>query len=144
VALVSKPKKTDMGLFAVLVEKDSIGVHKTLMQGLPYSALTKFELESGLERKQLATLLAVGPRTLDRRQKQKKLQPEESDRLYRIASLYRSALELFNGDRDATIRWMAAPRPALSGETPLELARTEVGAKRVETLIRQLERGVYV
>ncbi len=144
-AAVAKPKKSVTDTFALLMdESNPISVHKSLMLGLPFSVLAKFEKESGLQRKQLASLIAVGPRTLDRRQKEKKLQPEESDRLYRLASLYRSALKLFNGDVDATISWMEAPRPALAGEVPLELARTEVGARRVETLIGQLVHGVYV
>jgi putative toxin-antitoxin system antitoxin component (TIGR02293 family) len=104
----------------------------------------KFEKASGLSRAKLASAISVAPRTLDRRQKEKRLKPDESERLFRVANLYRLATELFNGDEAAAARWMEAPRPALGGPSPLELARTEVGARRVETLIGQLEHGVYV
>lgn len=123
---------------------DSIQVHKAILTGLPFSVLTRFEKATGLSRPQLAKLLAVGERTLDRRQKEKKLHAEESERLCRLANLYRLAIELFNGNTEAAGRWLQTPRPALGGEVPLDLARTEVGARRVETLIGQLEHGVYV
>jgi len=143
-AAVKHPKPPPDPFTLGLDPADPIRVHKSLLSGLPFSALAAFEEASGLRRRRLAEIIAVGERTLDRRQKEKRLHPGESERLYRLASLYRLATELFNGDREAAGRWMEAPRPALGGESPLDLARTEVGARRVETLIGQLEHGVYV
>lgn len=123
---------------------DTTGVHKALLAGLPFDAFERFEKASGLTRAKLAAATGIALRTLDRRQKEKKLQPDESDRLYRLASVFRLAVELFNGhDKDAT-EWMETPRPALGGAVPLDLARTEVGAREVATLVMQLQHGVYV
>ena len=123
---------------------DSLLVHQALLAGLPFSSFVKFETASKLARARLASIISVAPRTLDRRQKEKRLKSDESERLFRVANLYRLATELFNGDEAAAAHWMEAPRPALGGIAPLELARTEVGGRRVETLIGQLEHGVYV
>jgi len=35
-------------------------------------------------------------------------------------------LELFEGDMEATCRWLPAPQTALGGETPIEYASTEL------------------
>ena len=53
------------------------------------------------------------------------------------------ALELFEGDSQAAERWLSSPRAALGGATPLELAKTEAGAREVEALIGRLEHGVF-
>jgi putative toxin-antitoxin system antitoxin component (TIGR02293 family) len=123
---------------------DTRGVHNALLAGLSFDAFVRFEKATGLARAKLAAATGIAPRTLDRRQKDKKLRPDESDRLYRLASVYRLAVELFNGRAEDATEWMETPRPALGGEIPLDLARTEVGARQVATLVMQLEQGVYV
>jgi putative toxin-antitoxin system antitoxin component (TIGR02293 family) len=123
---------------------DPIKVHAALLHGLPFSAVTKFEKATQLPRGELAKLISVAPRTLARRQDEKRLQADESDRLFRLATLFRKAIELFHGDDESAMRWLRSPRPALGGETPLELAKTDIGVRQVETLIEQVRHGVYV
>jgi putative toxin-antitoxin system antitoxin component (TIGR02293 family) len=53
------------------------------------------------------------------------------------------ALELFEGDHDAATEWMRSPLPALGGETPIDIARTELGARQVENLVGRIEHGIY-
>jgi putative toxin-antitoxin system antitoxin component (TIGR02293 family) len=50
---------------------------------------------------------------------------------------------LFEGDREAAIEWLGAPRPALGGVTPFSLIASEVGGREVEALIDRLEHGVF-
>ncbi len=69
---------------------------------------------------------------------QRKQQP--SDHRQRV---FAKALELFEGDRDAASEWMLSPLPALGGETPIDIARTEAGARQVENLVGRIEHGVY-
>ena len=57
--------------------------------------------------------------------------------------IFGKALGLFEGDAQATERWLSSPRRALGGATPLERARTEDGAREVEALIGRLEHGVF-
>ena len=123
---------------------DPIKVHAALLLGLPFSAVTKFEKATHMPRGEVARLISMAPRTLARRQDEKRLQADESDRLFRLATLFRKAIELFHGDNEAAMRWLRSPRPALGGETPLELAKTDIGVRQVETLIEQVRHGVYV
>jgi putative toxin-antitoxin system antitoxin component (TIGR02293 family) len=63
--------------------------------------------------------------------------------LVRFARLFRLATELYDGDEEAAREWLRKPAPALDGETPLDHADTEAGAREVEVLIGRLEHGVY-
>jgi putative toxin-antitoxin system antitoxin component (TIGR02293 family) len=123
---------------------DPIKVHAALLHGLPFSAVTKFEKATHLPRGEVAKLISVAPRTLARRQDERRLQADESDRLFRLATLFRRTIDLFHGDDEAAMRWLRSPRPALGGETPLHLAKTDVGVRQVETLIEQMRHGVFV
>jgi uncharacterized protein (DUF2384 family) len=38
---------------------------------------------------------------------------------------------------------MFSPQPALGGETPIDVARTELGSREVENLAGRVEHGVY-
>ena len=53
------------------------------------------------------------------------------------------AVKLFEGDVKGAKRWLRAPKLALGGKTPLDLASTETGARQVEDLIGRLEHGVF-
>ena len=66
----------------------------------------------------------------------------ESDRLLRTARLFRLAVDLFDGDRQAARQWLQTPKRALGGATPLDHAATEVGAREVEDLVGRAEHGV--
>jgi putative toxin-antitoxin system antitoxin component (TIGR02293 family) len=114
-----------------------------LKAGLPYSALPKLAQASGLAVPEIARLADIPLRTLSRRKTQGKLQPAESERLLRLSNVFARALELFENDAEAATRWLTTPKKGLAGESPLEFATTEVGAREVEELLGRLEHGVY-
>jgi putative toxin-antitoxin system antitoxin component (TIGR02293 family) len=110
--------------------------------GLAYNAWENFIRNTALSKKDALRLIGMKERTLDRRKKEGKLHPDESDLLIRGARIFVMALELFEGDMEATRRWLTAPQIALGGETPIEYASTDLGAREVEALIGRLEHGV--
>jgi len=91
----------------------------------------------------LLKFVDISRRTLLRRKSEGRFSPDESDRLLRAARVVARALALFDGDRDAALEWLNEPQPALGGAVPLDMARTEIGAREVETLTYRLEHGVY-
>ena len=111
-------------------------------EGISYAALERFGRNVGLSRESLAELVQIKPRTLDRR-KGGRLRPDESDRVLRAARVFGGAIVLFEGDVDASRAWLCAPQRALGGAVPLEMARTEVGAREVEGLVGRLEHGIF-
>ncbi|MBT5926451.1 MAG: DUF2384 domain-containing protein [Verrucomicrobia bacterium] len=40
-------------------------------------------------------------------------------------------------------KWMDSPQVGLSGKTPLHYAKTEVGAREIESLLGRIEFAVY-
>ena len=71
------------------------------------------------------------------------MRPQESDRLVRFALLKDAALEMMHGNGAATRQWLRTPLEVLGGETPLEHADTELGARDVEDLIRRTQHGIF-
>ena len=45
--------------------------------------------------------------------------------------------------QEAARRWLLTPQRALVGAIPLEIAKTEVGAREGEQIIGRLEQGVF-
>lgn len=111
--------------------------------GFDFRSFTRLQKAMDLPKYELAELVQIKPRTLTRRQVEGKLHPNESERLLRAARLFQKAIELFEGDAAAARTWLTTPNRALKDKRPLDLARTELGAREVENLIGRLEHGVF-
>jgi putative toxin-antitoxin system antitoxin component (TIGR02293 family) len=114
-----------------------------VMRGFSYQALLAFETNSGVSLRAVAEIIGIPERTLARRRAAGRLAPEESEKLLRLSSIFEKAVELFEGDVPGAVQWLAAPKRALENQTPLQYARTEIGARAVENLIGRLEHGVF-
>ena len=121
-------------------QKDLI---RHIKNGLAFSALESLSSITGLPLPELAAHVGIPLRTLARRKSAGKLSMEESERVVRLANLYEKAEELFNGDKVSTRLWMSQPKKALGGDSPLDYAGTELGAREVENLIGRLQHGVF-
>jgi putative toxin-antitoxin system antitoxin component (TIGR02293 family) len=112
-------------------------------RGFPYMALVRFHKHSGLTIGTIADMVHLPQRTLMRRKARGRLEPDESERLLRVSGVFEKAVDLFEGDVDAARRWLTRPNGELGDCTPLDFARTEIGAREVEDLIGRLEHGVF-
>lgn len=110
--------------------------------GLPYTALERFQRNTSFTSATIAVLIQLPPRTLARRKAAGRLEPDESDRLMRAARIFGRALALFEGDASAARHWLSSKQPVLGNFVPLDLAATDVGALEVEHLIGRLEHGI--
>lgn len=116
---------------------------REVMRGFSYRALEAFESNSGIRLQALAETIGIPERTLARRKVSGRLGPEESERLLRLSSIFEKAVNLFEGDVPSAVNWLSAPKRALEGQSPLQYARIEVGAREVEKLIGRLEHGIF-
>lgn len=117
----------------------SLDPMSTVAEGLPKEAIESLQKALGVSQKEIADIVSIPLRTLSRRQK---LPMPEADRVLRIGVLFQKTLDVL-GDGLTARRWLTTPKKAFSGETPLQVARTELGARRVEDLLGQLEHGVF-
>jgi putative toxin-antitoxin system antitoxin component (TIGR02293 family) len=90
----------------------------------------------------LALLIGMSESTYQRRKKENKLTPSESDSVYRYAALLERAKTVFGNDEKARI-WLNSPVRALGNHIPLEYARTEPGVNLVMQILGRLEHGSY-
>src|SRR5205807_2797217 len=112
-------------------------------RGLPFKTLTALSRETGISMLELSAVLKIPERTLARRRVAGRLAPDESERLMRIATLFKKAVQLFEGEDGAAVAWLKNPKKALSNHSPLEYSCFEVGAREVENLIGRLEHGIF-
>lgn len=122
---------------------DPVNTVRLVRAGFSFKILATFQKTTNLSWAELSRFVAIPQRTLTRRQSEGKLQPDESDRVLRAAKIFDMAEELLEGDTEAARKWLETPQPGLGGETPLDFASTEVGAREVENLIGRIEHGVF-
>ncbi len=117
-------------------------LRRLVRAGLPFSALEQVMARFGLGRQQVAEVLHLPERTLARRKRERRLQPDESDRLVRLARVAAQAEETL-GSAERAAAWLRRPSRALGGEAPLDLLDTDLGAREVEAVLGRLDYGVY-
>jgi len=125
--------------------EDRAEMVKRIHRGFSVKVIEKLADELDLPQRTLLKVARIAPATLTRRRKSASglLSVEESDRIYRIAEIYRMAVQLFEGDEDSARRWLVEPARALSGTSPIQHLDTEAGASEVRDLIGRLEHGIY-
>jgi putative toxin-antitoxin system antitoxin component (TIGR02293 family) len=80
----------------------------------------------------------VPPATFKRRSKLSKEESERTERLARVVALAEAVWD----DEDDARAFLNRPHPLLENETPLDVARTEIGARRVERLLDDAGHGL--
>jgi putative toxin-antitoxin system antitoxin component (TIGR02293 family) len=119
----------------------STELRERIKQGLPYRSLESVRERLRLSAPDAATVLHMPPRTLARRRQARRLDPDESDRLYRIARVAGQAVSVF-GDENKATTWLQRPNRALNGELPIRLLDTDIGARQVEDILGRIEHGI--
>lgn len=72
---------------------------------------------------------------------ERRLSPQESDRVARMASLWAASLDVWQSVEGAQ-RFLREPHPLLRGRIPYEVAvETEIGARTVEEILGRLKYG---
>lgn len=83
----------------------------------------------------------IAPAT--RKRRKTRLKPTESERVERLARVMAAAEEVWD-DRAAAREFLATSHAMLGGKRPIDVAQTELGARRVEQLLWELEHGLPV
>jgi putative toxin-antitoxin system antitoxin component (TIGR02293 family) len=129
-----------IGLNLIKTEKNVL--IKNIKKGLPISAFEKIQKELDISAETLAATVNIATRTLARRKKEGRFHSDESERILRIASLFDRALQVLHSHNRVQV-WFKSSQKGLGGQTPLEYADTEPGAREVEDLLGRLEHGVF-
>jgi len=110
-------------------------------KGLPFAALVSVMEQYGISRDVLCTILHLSSRNFLRRKEQKRLSPDESDRLYRLARVIAHANRVFE-DPGESAEWIQSPNAALGKQQPLSLLDTDIGVQQVDRVLGRIEHGI--
>ncbi len=114
-----------------------------ISRGLSTDVLYTLQSRLQLSNRELSYLLMISPRTLDRRKNEQRLAPDESERCLRVVRLTDMAGEIF-GTLDKAASWFKQSNFALGNQKPIEMVRTEPGARLVERTLGQIRHGITV
>lgn len=109
--------------------------------GLPLASLAQLR-DTGITATEIAEIV-ISPRTLKHRKaRNEPLSKEETDRAVRVARIAALAEQVF-GNREKALLWLRAPDDRIATRTPLNMLHTESGGRLVESMLWQLDEGVY-
>jgi putative toxin-antitoxin system antitoxin component (TIGR02293 family) len=106
---------------------------------LPLSALKGLS-KAGLSENEIEMFVIPQRTRRHRAEKRQPLTVDESDRAVRLLRIQTVAEDVF-GDKDKANYWLRRPLAELSGETPLVVAQTDVGARVIETILGKIAWG---
>ena len=110
-------------------------------KGVSKNALNHLISYSTLSANQVADLLPVSDRTIQRYGAEDRFTPVVSEQIIAIAMIISRGEEVF-GDRTLFLEWMKHKNPALSNKKPLELLSSRFGANLIIEELGRIEHGV--
>lgn len=112
-----------------------------VVEGLPARAVKGY-IRAGRLRE--ADVFSVVPkRTFERRLSgNQPLKLAEADAIARLLRVRDHALGTF-GRAELAEEWLTLPNPELHDRVPIEMARTDLGAREVEAVLGRIEHGVF-
>mgnify|MGYP002401150337 CR=1 FL=1 len=122
--------------------KSNLDMHRLIESGFPFRALTEAAKAFRIPARIMADVVGIPRSTFDRRKRRKRLSADESERVYRVAHVFALALQAFDASDNAA-DWIKRPNRALAGAQPIEMLRTEAGAREVENVLGRVIYGGY-
>lgn len=114
---------------------------KIIEQRLPVGMVDRL-VKYGFSVNEISSLV-VPVRTLShRRSKRQPLSLEESDKALRVARIVACAEAVWR-DKAAALAWIHKPLKQLRGRRPLDMLKTDAGARLVEELLIQIDEGYF-
>jgi len=126
---------------------------KLIKSGLPTNVLSYIKIRFNLSDEDVARITGVSLRTVarrrkdnitvayDRKNKQARLSPIESDRIYRFARIIALAEDVFE-DKAEALEWLNTAQKGLDGAIPFTMLQTDAGSREVEQLLIRIDYGV--
>jgi putative toxin-antitoxin system antitoxin component (TIGR02293 family) len=138
-------RKQAAGVWALIgLPSRGQSLHSAVTNGFEFHVYARLAIVMDLSLISLAKRLGVSETTIRRRRKSGRLNPIESDKVFRAAKIFAAAVILFEGNRAAANAWLRSPVLGLNEKTPLEMLNTNVESDAVMDLIGRLEHGVFV
>jgi len=130
-----------IGEYIGLVPQSDFDLAEIVEAGLPTGNLALLR-EKGLTFTEISDIV-ISPRTLKHRKSRgEHLSHEETDRMVRVARIVSQAEGVF-GDHAKGLLWLRTPDSRIGNRTPLSMLRSEAGGRLIESMLWQIDEGVY-
>lgn len=116
-------------------------IAKLVERRLPLDSLDALSTH-GMSSEEIFSFILPRRTLAHRKSRHEALTHDESDRAVRMARITSLAEEVFGEDAKAA-RWLRKPKQRFEGRSPLELLRTEAGARLVEEMLLQIDYGFF-
>lgn len=114
---------------------------KSIREGYPARILKAASSFFGVPDARIQKVAHVPATTASRLEKNEaKIDAAASERVYRMGTVTRMAIEVFE-DENSAIEWMRQPNRALGNSAPLDLMDTEPGAVSVRQVLNAIATG---
>lgn len=97
---------------------------------------------TGLNLSEFSKFLPVSKRTIEKVKEEELLNPQVSDRVLQIATLYQQGIEVF-GSTSIFKEWMNSSIIALGSKKPIDFMDNGTGIAIIHDLLGRIEHGVY-
>ena len=110
-------------------------------KGAPFAWFAAVAEKLGLSLEATAHVVGMAPRTLARRKLGGQLDPQESERVLRVAKAIARATAVLGSEEKAR-RWLRKENRALRDVAPLSMMDTDLGAQAVDDVLGRIEYGI--
>jgi putative toxin-antitoxin system antitoxin component (TIGR02293 family) len=130
---------------SILGEKQAIRSRMEMIElsdkGVTKDALLRLASYLNLSLSQIAKLLPITERTIQRYSPKQRFNRVVSEQVLQIAEVTARGAEVF-GDRERLLSWMNSPSTALGNRTPASLLSSRFGTEMVLDELGRLEHGI--
>ena len=121
---------------------DILSSIQSARKGLTLSQVINLSAQLGISTQQLARILHVSLRSLQRYEPSKILDSDISATAILLERIYTFGVEVF-GDSDSLSQWLHSSIPALEGQRPIDYLDTSFGFQLVEQMLGRIKHGVF-
>lgn len=120
-----------------------ISVHDRTLAGISYECADYIKELLRLNDSELASLMGISQKTLDRRKGQERLESSESERILRAFRAFTKVLQVFRSEEKAR-SWLTREQIQLGERKPVDLLQTDTGVEQVMRAIGRMQHSVPV
>jgi putative toxin-antitoxin system antitoxin component (TIGR02293 family) len=135
-AMLYRRLEVKLGVTPLRSDKD---LARLVHDRLPLTSVESLS-HHGMSDEEIYSFIIPRRTLVHRKTRRESLTHDESDRAVRIARITSLAEEVFGDDAKAS-RWLRKIKSRFEGRSPLEMLRTEAGARLVEEMLLQLDYG---
>jgi putative toxin-antitoxin system antitoxin component (TIGR02293 family) len=130
-------------IFLILSKSQDLQIIQLSREGITKSLLVRLANRINFSEKELANVLDLSERTLQRYTDETKLSKVASEKTIELAELYKHGEDVFESIEKFNI-WMKTPHALFQKQCPIDILDTHRGFQMIHNELGRIEHGVYI